>query len=72
MLLRYQKIVESLSRMDSLVIDTLRLTAAEDRYVYQLLELLKKLESINKNLLANNTTVADVRGILDFVIEFFQ
>lgn len=71
MLVRYDRLREFLSELDSAEIDNLSLTTAENRRVDSLLLKLKDLESVTKALQYENTSIGDVRGLFDAVIEQF-
>eukprot|EP00171_Calliarthron_tuberculosum_P001888 IDg1888t1 len=69
MLRRYQRIRDCLQKLDSLDVDRLCLTSADNRRVDSLMCQLDDLESVTKALQDDSTTMSDVRGLFDAVID---
>lgn len=69
MLVRYLDIKDHLHKLNSVEVDILSLSTAEDRRVTELFERLKNLECITKRLQKDDTTMETVRDLFDCVID---
>ena len=72
MVQRYVELREYLALLESDEVDALSLTPAENRRADALLLQLKPLESVNKVLQTNSTTVSDARALFDAVIQKYS
>lgn len=63
--------MEVLPKVESVELDGLRLIVVKDRSFGQIVDIMKKLQSIKNAFQADKTTVSDVRNLLDHVIDSF-
>lgn len=71
MISRYSFIIQCLPELNYPDVNKLRIATAKDRAIGSFLEIIKKFESINKNTQADDTTLPDVHGLFNHVIDSF-